>query len=86
MFLGLQDPDPSLLSFYQQATLISPIFLLLFYFLSMKTDVNVWYLQKVISKKTRKKIVFVGVLRSLTKRARPGSGAWSISQSRGHCF
>jgi hypothetical protein len=45
-------------------TLIPTVLRLLFYFLSLKNDVNVWYLPKLISRKLKKKkLVFVGVLK-----------------------
>ncbi len=68
MCMGLPDPNPSiflriqiLLSMRKKVrkALISTIFWLLFYFLSLKTDVNVPYLQKLISKIIRKKPYFL---------------------------
>ncbi len=57
-------------SFYHHAkivrkTLIPTVLWLLFDFLSLKNDVNIPYLQKVISRKTsiKKKLFFVGVLK-----------------------
>jgi hypothetical protein len=79
MFLGHPDlslffknPDPSInkekskyLDFYY--------FVTFYYFLSMTTDLNVLYFQKVISKKN---LFFVGILSSTDEKA--GSG--SVSQ------
>ncbi len=69
-------------------TLIFTVLWLLYYFLSLKNDVNVWYLQNVISKKTRKFFLFfVGVLvktagsgtrartGSVSQRSRAGAGS-----------
>ncbi len=46
------DPDPSIIKPNSKKTIDSHFLLLLFDFLTLKNDVNVWYLPKVINIKT----------------------------------
>jgi hypothetical protein len=82
MVLGLLDPDPYLFCadpnpapFNKQKKLITLISEVTFYdFLSLKIDVNVGYLQKVISKTNWEKTYFLlAFWKSMTKRAGSGS-------------
>ncbi len=57
--------------------MISAVLWLLNGILSLKTDVNVRYLQKEVSKKLWKKLIFVGILKAVLPE-RAGSGPGSV--------
>jgi hypothetical protein len=74
IFLGLPDPDPFIIKQKMVIkTLIPTLLRLLYYFLSLKNDVNVP--SKVISKKRHKKITLYNRIRSASGSIIQGYGS-----------